>query len=106
MTSFKDRERGFEDKYNYDKENEFRIKSRAVYKLGLWAAEKLGMTGDDAKCYADSVIDADFQEPGVEDIFRKIMSDFQSKNIEIDHELIATTYNEKLTAEKNLAIAG
>jgi hypothetical protein len=59
--------------------------------LGLWAAEKLGMSGDEAEAYARSVVKADFEEPGDEDVFRKVRGDFDAKGVEqSDHQLRRT----------------
>jgi hypothetical protein len=56
--------------------------------LGLWAAEQMGMSGDDAQAYAREVIKADLTEPGEEDVFRKIRADFDAKGIDqSDHQI-------------------
>ena len=61
----------------------FEIRARAVHGLGLWAATKIGLTGDDADCYADSVIDTDFNAPGIEVVFTKLRQDFENKGIAV-----------------------
>jgi hypothetical protein len=79
MSSFDDRERAFESKFAHDSEMQFRAEARRNKLLGLWAAELLGKTGDDAAAYAMSVVEADFEEAGVEDVVRKVAEDLAGK---------------------------
>ena len=88
MSSFDDRQKGYEGKFAHDAELEFKATARRNKLLGLWAAEKFGMTGDDAATYAKSVVVSDLEEPGEEDVFRKVRGDFDSRNIEqSDHQI-------------------
>jgi hypothetical protein len=88
MTSFEDREKGFERKFAHDEELKFRANARRNKLLGLWAAEKLGLTGDAAQTYARTVIKTDMEEPGEEDVFRMLRRDFDAKNVEqSDHQI-------------------
>ena len=88
MTSFEDREKSFERKFALDEELRFKSTARRNKLLGLWAAEKMGLSGDEAQAYAREVVKADFEEPGEEDVFRKIRSDFDAKSIEqSDHQI-------------------
>lgn len=75
MTTFDDRENAFENKFAHDEEMKFRAQARCNKLLGLWAAEMLGKTGDDAKAYAAEVVKADFEEAGHEDVVRKVAGD-------------------------------
>jgi len=75
MTTFDDRENAFENKYAHDEEMRFRAEARRNKLLGLWAAELLGKTGDEATAYAAEVVKADFTEPGHEDVVRKVSGD-------------------------------
>ena len=79
MNSFKDREKGFENKFAHDQEMQFRAIARAHKLVGLWAAEILGKRGDEATSYAIEVVKADFEEPGHEDVFRKLSRDLGDK---------------------------
>jgi hypothetical protein len=72
---FKDREKGFESKFAHDQEIQFKIMNRRNRLLGLWAAEQMGKSGDAAAAYAKEVVAADFEEPGDEDVFRKVRKD-------------------------------
>ena len=72
-----DREKGFEAKFKMDQETEFKVEARRNKLLGLWLAEKLGLPQSQHDSYAKEVIIADFEEPGVEDIIRKVMKDIE-----------------------------
>src|SRR5471032_3419397 len=72
MTTFDKREEGFEKKFAHDEELLFKASARRNKLLGLWAAEKLGLSGPAAEAYAKEVVMADFEEPGDQDVFRKI----------------------------------
>jgi hypothetical protein len=88
MTSFDDREKGFERKFALDEELGFKSAARRNKLLGLWAAEKMGISGDDAASYAREVVKADLEEPGEEDVFRKIRKDFDAKSVDqSDHQI-------------------
>lgn len=75
MSTFDDRERAFESKFAHDADMQFRAEARRNKLLGLWAADLLGKTGEDATTYAMSVVQADFEEAGVEDVVRKVAAD-------------------------------
>ncbi|MCC1493343.1 DUF1476 domain-containing protein [Cognatishimia sp. F0-27] len=75
MSTFDDRENAFENKFAHDEEMKFKAQARCNKLLGLWAAEKLGKSGDDADAYAREVIKADFEEAGHEDVVRKVAAD-------------------------------
>ncbi len=81
MSTFDKREKGFELKYVHDQEITFKATARRNKLLGLWAAEKMGMTGEAAQAYAKEVIKADFDEPGEEDVFRKVFADVQKTGV-------------------------
>ena len=82
-TSFDKREEGFEKKFAHDEELKFKATARRNKLLGLWAAEKMGVSGPAADAYAKDVVTADFEEPGDQDVFRKIRRDFDAKKITI-----------------------
>jgi hypothetical protein len=82
------REKGFESKFAHDEEVQFRAHARRNKLLGLWAAEKLGLAGAEAEAYAKTVIKADVEEAGDQDVFRKIRVDFDAKNVQqSDHQI-------------------
>jgi hypothetical protein len=78
---FKDRERGFENKWAHDADMRFKVMARRNKLLGLWAAGEMGIAGDKANEYAMSVVQADFQKPGDEDVFDKVKADFTAANL-------------------------
>ncbi|MFD1158154.1 DUF1476 domain-containing protein [Roseovarius aestuarii] len=75
MTTFDDRENAFENKYAHDEQMNFKAEVRRNKLLGLWAAELLGKTGEDADNYAKEVVKSDFEEAGIEDVVRKVAGD-------------------------------
>lgn len=89
MTTMKDREDGFEKKFALDEEQRFKAMARRNKLLGLWAAEKLGKTGEDADAYAKEVVIADFQ--GADGVFSKIRGDFDAAGVDqSDHQIRRT----------------
>jgi hypothetical protein len=78
MTTFDDRKDAFEKKFAHDEELRFRATARRNKLLGLWAAQKLGKSGADADAYAKSVVMADFQEAGDDDVLRKVRTDLEA----------------------------
>lgn len=81
MTTFDKREEGFEKKFAHDEELLFKANARRNKLLGLWAAEKLGITGDAALAYAKEVVMADFEEAGDQDVFKKVRKDLDAKGV-------------------------
>jgi len=81
-TSFDKREEGFEKKFAHDEELRFKAMARRNKLLGLWAAGLLGKTGADAEAYAKEVVMSDFEEPGDDDVLRKVMKDLEGKATE------------------------
>jgi len=91
MTTFDKREEGFESKFAHDEELRFRATARRNRLLGLWAAEKLGLDGQEAEAYARAVVAADLAVPGDEDVFRKVRADFDAKKVQqSDHQIRRT----------------
>lgn len=82
MTTFDDRESGFEAKFAHDEEMQFRAQARANKLLGLWAAGLMGLSGTEAADYATSIVKEDFKEAGHEDVYRKVAADLGSKATE------------------------
>ena len=81
MTTFDKREEGFEKKFAHDEELRFKANARRNKLLGLWAAEKMGLTGPAADAYAKEVVVADFEEAGDDDVFRKVRKDLDAKGV-------------------------
>jgi hypothetical protein len=88
MTTFEERQKGFERKFALDEELKFKATARRNRLLGLWAAGEMGIAGDAAQTYAREVVKADLAEPGEEDVFRKIRADFDAKGVnQSDHQI-------------------
>ncbi|MTH33875.1 DUF1476 family protein [Paracoccus limosus] len=79
MTTFDDRERAYENKFAHDEELNFKAEARRNRLLGEWAAGLLGKSGDDARSYALTIVTSDFDEPGDEDVYRKLSADLAGK---------------------------
>ena len=75
MSTFDDREHAFENKFAHDAEMQFKAEARCNKLLGLWAADLLGKSAEDAADYAKEVVKADFEEAGHEDVYRKLFKD-------------------------------
>jgi len=106
MSGFDDRKKSQEAKFAFDAEKKFKAEARRNKLLGIWAAELLGLTGDEANAYAAEVVAADFQEAGDEDVFRKVSADLRARNVAVsDDELrakmvqLAGIANEQIAAE-------
>lgn len=97
MTTFDDREHAFEAKFAHDAEMQFKAEARRNRLLGLWAAELLGKSGDDAADYAREVIRSDFHEAGEEDVFRKVKADLGGR---VDDAAIRARMRELLAQAK------
>lgn len=78
MTTFNDRKDAFESKFAHDEELRFKAIARRNKLFGLWAAAQLGQSGAEAETYAKSVVAADFQEAGDEDVLRKVSKDLEA----------------------------
>ena len=83
MNTFKDREKDFESRYQHDQELQFKATARRNKMLGLWAAAELGLSGAESESYAKEVVLADFEEPGDDDVLRKVLSDFEKGGVGI-----------------------
>ena len=95
MTMFDDRERAFETKYARDEEMQFRVTARRNRLLGQWASELMKLTAEEADAYAKSVVQADFEEAGDEDVIRKLVSDLTAASVEIDESTVRTAIDDK-----------
>ena len=91
MTTFDKREEAFEQQFAHDEELRFKATARRNKLLGLWAAEKLGLSGAAAENYAKSVVMSDIENVGAHDVAGKIRKDFAAKNVTVsDHQLRRT----------------
>lgn len=106
MTSFKDRQTGEEAKFAHDQQSEFRATARRNKLLGLWAAERLGLSGDSAEDYAKSVVKADFEETGDSDVVRKVLADLRAGGVDTSEREIRARMAELLEIARTAIRAG
>jgi hypothetical protein len=93
-TTFDKREDGFEKKFAHDEELRFKASARRNKLLGMWAAEKMGLSGGEAEAYAKEVVMADFEEAGDHDAFRKIRKDLDDKKVAMSDQDIRGAMDE------------
>ncbi len=105
MTQFENREKAFETKFQKDQELQFKVTARRNKMLGLWAAEKLGLSGADAEAYAKEVVVSDFDEPGDDDVMRKVLGDLEGKGIGVTERTVRREMDELLEKAKQEFIA-
>jgi len=91
MSTFDKREKGFESKFAHDEELRFKAHARRNKIVGLWAAEKLGLTGAAAETYASEIVTADLDKPGSDGVFNRLRKDFDEKGVaQSDHQIRRT----------------
>lgn len=98
MTTFDDRENAFENKFAHDEEMKFKAEARRNKLMGLWVADILGKTGEEADGYAKSVVLADFEEAGHEDVMRKVLGDLGDR---VEEAEVRRKYDEFLAVAKD-----
>lgn len=96
MTTFQDRERAEEAKFAHDEEMLFRIHARRNRLLGQWAAERMGLSAVEAEAYAKSVVQADFEEAGDEDVIRKLLGDLIAAGVDASEGEVRAALDAKL----------
>lgn len=106
MTTFNDREKGFEGKFALDQEQEFKAMARRNKLLGYWAGEKMGLEGDHREDYARAVVKSDFEQPGDEDVFRKVMQDLTGSGIAVRESEVRSKMDELLAQAREQIRAG
>ena len=106
MTDFKDRERSEEAKFAMDEDTAFRIAARRDRLLGNWAAEKMGLSAEETEVYAKTVIQANFEEAGDEDVIRKLLGDLVAAGIDIDEAGVRAALEEKSVEARRQLMGG
>jgi hypothetical protein len=106
MSSFDKRGETFEKKFALDEEQKFKAEARRNKLLGLWAAEKLGLTGDAATAYSKEVVAADFEEAGDQDVQNKVVKDFAAKGVAIAAAEVRAKMDELMAAAAAQVKAG
>jgi len=98
--AFEKRQKGFESKWAHDEELRFKVYARRNKLLGLWAAGELGHKGDAAEAYAKTVVAADFEKAGDEDVFDKVRADFTAKGVAVSDHMLRVKMNELIDVAK------
>jgi hypothetical protein len=106
MSTFDERKDGFEKKFAHDEELRFKATARHNKLLGLWAAEKLGKSGDAASAYAKDVVASDFEEAGDDDVVRKVLADFKAGNVDQSEHQVRRTMDELMATAIDQIQAG
>ncbi|MCZ8259979.1 MAG: DUF1476 domain-containing protein [Beijerinckiaceae bacterium] len=94
MTTFDNRKDAAEKKFAHDAELQFKAAARRNKLLGLWVAAQLGKDGADAEAYAKSVVMADFEEAGDDDVFRKVRADLDAAKLDVTDHVVRRTMDE------------
>ncbi len=105
MTTFDEREAAFEKKYAHDAEMRFKAEARRNRLFGLWAAEKMGISGDAAQAYAKSVVVEDLKEAGDQDVLRKVAADLAGKGITLSEAELRKKMGELLAEAKGQVLS-
>ena len=100
MTDFNDRERAEEAKFAMDENTAFRVAARRNKLLGYWAAEKMELNEEETDSYAKSVVQADFEEAGDEDVIRKVLGDLTTAGIDVDEAGVRAALDEMAVEAK------
>lgn len=104
MTSFQDRERAEEAKFAHDEEMLFRIHARRNRLLGEWAAARMGLSAAESEAYAKSVVQADFEEAGDEDVIRKLLGDLVGAGVDASEAEVRAALDAKLIEARRALI--
>ncbi len=101
MADMKDREAAFENKFAHDAEIQFKVGARRNKLLGVWAASLLKLTPEETDAYAKSVVQADFEEAGDEDVFRKVMGDLSANGVDVTEQAVRRAMEDCMVEAKN-----
>jgi hypothetical protein len=102
MTTFNDRERAEEAHFALDEEMLFRVTARRNKLLGQWAAERMKLSAAETDAYAKSVVQADFEEAGDEDVIRKVLGDLTSAGVETDEAEVRAALDAKAVEARRM----
>lgn len=106
MTTFDERERAFENKFQHDEELLFRIRAKRDKLVGLWAAGLLGLVEADAEAYARQIIDQDFGAAGPHDIRDRIVADLKAQQVDISEHRIEKEMERLLDVARERVMKG
>jgi hypothetical protein len=100
MTGFDDRQKAFENQYKHDQEIKFKVNARRNKLLGEWAGRQMGLAGADLEAYAKSVVMADFEKPGDDDVLQKVTADLKAKGLAVGDGVVRAEMEKLLATAK------
>jgi len=106
MSGLDEREKGFESKYAHEEKLGFETEAKCCKLYGLWAAEQLGLDGDSANIYAMEVVESNLEEPGFEDVFRKVRADFDQKGLDVSDHIMRAEMDKCLAEARRIIAEG
>ncbi|WP_293903934.1 DUF1476 domain-containing protein [Phenylobacterium sp.] len=106
MTTFDDREQGFERKFALDQEQEFKAHARRNRTLGQWAAGLMGLEGQHVEDYAKAVVKSEIELPGEEDVLRKVFEDLKGSGVAVSEGEVRMKMAEMLAQARESVKAG
>ena len=105
MSTFDERQKGFENKFKHDQETAFKVNARRNKLLGLWAAKQMGLAGAAADDYAKTVVMADMEKAGDDDVLQKVLQDLTGKGVAVTPHRVRAEMD-SLLAEARRQIVG
>jgi hypothetical protein len=105
MSGMDERAKGMEGAFAHNQELEFKATVRRNKALGLWVAEQLGKTGEEAQNYAKEVVKSDFEEAGHEDVYRKVKGDLEAAKVDISEHVVRTKMDQLLADARKQVMA-
>jgi hypothetical protein len=106
VSTFDDREKGYEGKFAHDQELEFKAAARRDRMIGLWAAEKMGLEGDHREDYARAIIRSDMEHADPEDVVRKLVQDLSAAKVEVRESEVRSKMDELLAQAREQLKSG
>ena len=100
MTGFDDRQKAFENQYKHDQEIKFKVNARRNKLLGEWAGRQMCLAGADLEAYAKSVVMADFEKPGDDDVLQKVAADLKAKGLAVGDGVVRAEMEKLLATAK------
>jgi hypothetical protein len=101
MTTFDERQKGYENKFARDADLKFKAEARRNKAVAIWAAEKLGLTSAETDDYVKAVRKADLTERGDDDVFRKVRDDLSAKGVTVAEADIRRVMDDALVKAVN-----
>ena len=106
MTTFDDREQAFENKFAHDQDLEFRATARRNRMLGLWAAGLMGLEGAHLEDYAQAVVKSEVDQPGDEDVLRKVWKDLSASGAKVTEGAVLAKMQELMAVARDQIKSG